>query len=76
MDVSYTRRFPHSGEELTARIMKTPDGNHVAEIVSTVRDGEETVLWSRDFRTNSVMTITGRVVAQFDHFVACRLPQA
>jgi hypothetical protein len=75
MNVTYSRTFPHRGEMLTARI-SDDDGIHAAEITSTTRDTGTAVLWSRIFRTESVATMTAVVVAQFDQFVACRLPQA
>ena len=75
MDVTYSRTFTHRCEMLTARI-SDDDGIHIAEITSTTPDTGKAVLWSRVFRTESVATMTAMVVAQFDYFVACRLPQA
>lgn len=75
MDVTYSRTFAHRGEILTARI-SDEDGIRAAEITSTTRGTGTAVLWSQVFRTESVATISAMVIAQFDHLVACRLPQA
>jgi len=70
MDITYSQKIGH--EKLEARIMKLPDGRHAAEITSTTEETGEAVLWSRVFDTDSIATITGSLVRQWDHFVACR----
>ena len=72
MDTSFSQTIPHRGETLTANIMKMPDGRHAAEITSTTGDTGEAVLWSRVFATESIATITGALVRQWDYFMACR----
>ncbi len=70
MDVTNSQRIGH--ETLRARILKLPDGRHAAEITSTTEETGEAVLWSRVFATESVTTITGVLVRQWEYFVACR----
>jgi len=70
MDVTYSQTIGH--EKLAASIMKLPDGRHAAEITSTTDETGESVLWSHVFATDSIATITGRLVRQWDYFVACR----
>jgi hypothetical protein len=72
MDATFSQTIPHRGETLTARIMKMPDGGHAAEITSSAGDTEDAVLWSRVFHTESIATITGTLVRQWDYFMACR----
>ena len=72
MDVSYSQTMPGGYETLIARIMKMPEGWHAAEIASDTPDTGEAVLWSRVFRTESIAIITGKLVCQWDYFVACR----
>ena len=71
MDITYKQTIGH--ETLAASIMKLPDGRHAAEITSTTPDTGEAALWSRVFATESVATITGALVRQWDYFVAFRM---
>jgi len=70
MDITYSQTIGH--QTLAASIMKLPDGRHAAEITSTTQETGESVLWSRVFATDSIASITGALVRQFDYFVACR----
>jgi|GEM_PF-1565039 len=74
MDTTFSRRIPKRGETVTARILKLPDGRHAAEIISSMGETEDAVLWSRVFKMDdSIATITGRVVAVFDYLVGYRV---
>jgi hypothetical protein len=75
MDTTFSQRFPHRHETLTANVFKLPDGRHAAEIVSTTPDTGEAVLWSQVFETDRVTTITGRLVNNWDRLVADRKPR-
>jgi len=70
MDVTYSQTIGH--EKLAATIMKLPDGRHAVEITSTTDETGESVLWSRVYATDSIATITGALVRQWDYFLACR----
>ena len=72
MHTEFSQTIEERMETLTARIMKMPDGRHAAEITSTTDDTGEAVLWSRVFTTDSIATITGALVRQWDYFMACR----